>query len=154
MCAILDNSVRDMLFISQPTDAAKNFRQWVDSGKLILVVGGYLKKELTDRKPSVREWLSEGERTGRVRFVDDEEVNAVEEILETEKSCESNDEHVIALAQVSGARLLYADDGKLEKDFSDKRLIDKPRGVLYPKEKIKGGHHKWLHEHRDICKKR
>jgi len=142
-----------MLFASQPTDAAKNFRQRVESGKLPLALGGFLKRELSGSQRA-REWLSEGERSGYVRLIDDETVNAKAEILEKESSCESNDEHVIALAQVSGARLLYANDDKLEKDFGNKQLIAQPRGVLYPKKRIKGGHHKWLHEHRDICKKR
>lgn len=151
MCAILDNSVRSMLFASQPTDAAKNFRQRVETRKLPLVVGGFLKEELSGSEPA-REWLSEGERSGFVRLTDDEAVYAKTDALKKSSSCESDDEHVIALAQVSGARLLYTSDGKLEKDFGNKRLIDNPRGVLYPKGRVKGGHHKWLHEHRDICK--
>jgi len=152
MCAILDNNVRDLLFASKPTDAAKNFRQWVESRNLPLVVGGFLKEELSG-SGRVKEWLSEGERSGFVRLIDDEAVNEKTETLKKASLCESDDEHVIALAQVSGARLLYAKDGKLRKDFSNKRLIDSPRGVLYPKDEIKGGHHKWLHEHRDICRK-
>lgn len=153
MCAILDNSVRSMLFASQPTDAAKNFRQRVETGKLPLFVGGFLKEELSGSEPA-REWLSEGERSGFVRLTDDEAVNAQTETLKKASLCESNDEHVIALAQISGARLLYANDDKLEKDFGNKQLVDKPRGVLYPKRTIRGGHHKWLHRHRDICKRR
>lgn len=154
MCAILDNSVRNMLFVSNPTAAAKNFRQWVESGKLPLVAGGHLKQELFGSERA-KEWLSEGERSGSgyVKLIDDEAVNAQTDELKKASLCESNDEHVIALAQVSGARLLYANDDKLEKDFLKKQLIDKPRGVLYPKNKIQGGHHKWLHEHRDICRK-
>lgn len=152
MCAILDNSVRSMLFASQPIDAAKHFRQRVETGKLPLVVGGLLKEELSGSQRA-REWLSEGERSGVVRLINDKTVDAETKILKNASLCESNDEHVIALAQVSGARLLYANDDKLEKDFGNKQLVDKPRGVLYPKDKIRGGHRKWLHEHRDICKK-
>lgn len=151
MCAILDNNVRDLLFASKPTDAAKNFRQRVESRNLPLVVGGFLKEELSGSERA-KEWLSEGERSGYVRLIDDEKVYAKTEVLKKASSCESDDEHVIALAQVSGARLLYANDDKLEKDFGNKQLIDRPRGVLYLKGKIKGGHRKWLHEHRDICR--
>lgn len=151
MCAILDNSLRDMVFGSSPTEAATNFRKWIESRKVRLVVGGHLKKELSGNR-SVKAWLSEGERSGVVQMIDDEKVNVKTSSLEENSLCKSNDEHVIALAQVSGARLLYAKDEKLEEDFRNKTLIDKPRGVLYPKENIQGGHHKWLHRHRDICK--
>jgi len=152
MCAILDNSVRDTIFVPAPTAAAKNFRQWVESGKLPLVVGGHLKRELSGSE-RFKEWLSEGERSGFVKLTDDESVDTKTAALKKAASCESNDAHVIALAQVSGARLLYTSDDKLEKDFGNKQLINQPRGVLYPKGGIRGGHHKWLHEHRDICKK-
>lgn len=152
MCAILDNSVRDMVFVSKPATAAKKFREWIESGRLRLVVGGHLKKELTD-KESVKDWLSEGERKGFVEFVPDGKVDALTVKIHKSSVCKSNDAHVLALAQVSGARLLYANDVELEEDFRKKQLIDKPRGVLYPKGTIKGGHHKWLHEHRDICRK-
>lgn len=153
MCAILDNSVRDMIFVSRPTTAASKFREWIESRKLRLVVGGLLKEELTE-KESVKNWLSEGERVGFVKFVPDEKVDALTAKIRQSNVCKSNDAHVIALAQASGARLLYANDGDLEKDFVKKRLVDNPRGVLYPKGNIRGSHQKWLHEHRDICKKR
>jgi len=143
-----------MIFVSQPTTAASKFREWIESGKSRLVVGGLLKKELTADKESVKNWLSEGERIGFVKFVPDEKVDALTAKIRKSNVCKSNDAHVIALAQVSGARLLYANDEQLEKDFGKKQLVDNPRGVLYPKGKIKGGHHKWLHEHRDICKQR
>ena len=47
----------------------------------------------------------------------------------------SNDAHVIALAQVSGARLLYSNDSDLQDDFKDKSLIDSPRGRIYTTER-------------------
>jgi predicted nucleic acid-binding protein len=43
----------------------------------------------------------------------------------------SNDAHVIALAIVSGARLLYSRDSALIQDFKDKRFVKKPRGKCY-----------------------
>ena len=152
MCAILDNSVRDIVFGSNPTDAAKSFRKWVEDKKIPLVVGGHLKTELSGNK-LVKVWLLEAARQGIVRLIDDGKVKAKTESLKQNSSCQSNDEHVIALAKVSGARLLYANDTKLEEDFLDKKLINKPKGVVYPKGNIKGGHHKWLHKHRDICNK-
>ena len=43
----------------------------------------------------------------------------------------SDDPHVLALARVSGARLLYTNDANLMADFKNKRLIDDPRGSVY-----------------------
>lgn len=62
-------------------------------------------------------------RTGKV------EKRAIE--LREIDLCVSDDEHIIALAQISGARLLYSNDGDLHKDFRNKNLIDNPRGKVY-----------------------
>ena len=39
--------------------------------------------------------------------------------------------HVLALAQVSGARLLYSNDQTLQRDFKNSKLIKNPRGNVY-----------------------
>ena len=54
----------------------------------------------------------------------------LEDILVERGVCQSNDQHVIALAIVSGARLLYSNDRRLQRDFKDRRLIDPP-GKVY-----------------------
>ena len=62
---------------------------------------------------------------------DDGDVNARTEELQAEAALRSDDPHVIALAQVSGSRLLYSNDRALQQDFRDKALIDNPRGSVY-----------------------
>lgn len=47
------------------------------------------------------------------------------------KPLPGNPEHIIALAKISGARLLYSNDQLLQRDFNEKELIDKPRGKIY-----------------------
>lgn len=47
-------------------------------------------------------------------------------------SLTSNDPHVIALADVSGARILYSNDENLRDDFRNSVLVSSPRGKLYP----------------------
>lgn len=47
-------------------------------------------------------------------------------------SLRSNDEHVLALALVSGARLLVAHDRRLRRDFRNPSIISGPRGNVYP----------------------
>jgi hypothetical protein len=43
----------------------------------------------------------------------------------------SDDAHIVALALVSGARLLCSRDGRLHTDFTNPAVIRKPRGKVY-----------------------
>ena len=82
-----------------------------------------------------------------MRILDKSEVDARTEQIQNEGSCTSDDPHVIALAQVSRARLLYSNDGDLQKDFKNKRLIDQPRGKVYSTIK-----NKKLLGRKDLCR--
>ena len=130
MCAILDNDVVHEVFGSNRSLAGKAFFKWIDTGSGNLVIGGKLLQEL-DNTRAFREWRQQALLAGRVRRFSDEEVNDKAEKLKGKSACQSNDEHVIALAQISNARLLYSNDVALRKDFDDKKLIDKPRGKVY-----------------------
>ena len=79
-----------------------------------------------------------------------------EEKLLQEERCRSNDTHVIALAQISGARLLYSNDIALHEDFGNKRLIDKPRGKVYSTNRHKDftNAHERLLNNRNLCRNR
>lgn len=57
------------------------------------------------------------------------EIDAVENRLP--KNLASNDGHIIALAIVSGARVLFSRDQPLHTDFTDAALINNPRGRVY-----------------------
>ena len=48
--------------------------------------------------------------------------------VEANGEYQSDDPHVLALAQVSGDRLLDSNDSALQGDFKNRRLIDNPRG--------------------------
>lgn len=126
MCAILDNDVVHKVFGRNRPAAGKAFFDWIDSGGGRLVGGGRLFEELA-RNEKFRAWWQEATASGRVERVNDEEVEAETVRLAEQKACLSNDEHVIALAVIGGARLLYSNDRKLQCDF--KRLIDQPRKV-------------------------
>jgi len=70
--------------------------------------------------------------------------------LSKEACCRSNDEHVLALARLGGARLLYSRDEALREDFKDVRLLANPRGKLYPE--TKGAACRlWLQRQRRLC---
>jgi len=65
--------------------------------------------------------------------------------------CESDDPHVIALAQISGARILCSRDKNLHKDFTNSELVNDPRGRIY-----QNSSHAQLfrrHGHTEACRK-
>lgn len=153
MCGILDASVVGEVFGSNPSEAAKKFLDWINTGRGRLVIGGKLQEELNCNS-NFRTWRQQAIIAGRIREVNDKEVNESTQKLKNERSCRSDDQDVIALAKVSGARLLYSDDGNLQTDFKDKKLIDKPRGKVYP---IRGDgsfgkNHRNLLAMRNLCR--
>lgn len=130
MCAIVDANVAHQVFGDNRPSAGMEFFAWLSSDKGSLVIGGKLRHEL-NRISSFKAWQKEAIQSGRVISANDNEVDAETKALESKGVCQSDDAHIIALAQISGARLLYSNDDKLQNDFKTKRLIDNPRGAVY-----------------------
>ena len=103
----------------------------IEEGSGRLVAGGKLLEELEASAKDFTKWASEAIVSGKMRIVDKTEVDARTDQIRRAGVYESDDPHILALAQVSGARLLYTNDGDLQQDFKDKRLIDSPRGKVY-----------------------
>ena len=131
MCAIIDNDVLPQAFSADEakrTPAGQAFLNWLDKrGRL--VIGGQLTREL-DATRAFAQWRANAVRYGRVIELNDEEVDARQGQLDASGACTSNDTHIIAIAQISGARLLFSNDLKLRDDFKDTQLIE-PRGRVY-----------------------
>lgn len=130
MCAIVDTNVAHQVFKDKRPEAGERFLQWINSGNLRVVVGGKLLHELNDYGKA-REWLRQGLLASKVNRIDDNQVNERTEELRRSGEVRSDDPHVIALAQVSGARLLYSNDRRLSRDFENRRLIHSPQGNVY-----------------------
>lgn len=131
MCAIVDrNAVGELL--KQTHEAAKGFYKWLRE-KGTLVVGGQELREAIYRRNDDRERqaVNELRSAGKIIEVKDSALEERASDLRKNNSCVSDDEHIIALAQISRARLLYSKDKDLHKDFHNKELIDNPRGVVY-----------------------
>lgn len=130
MCAIVDNNARDRFF-RQPVDIdLQPLWRWIDDGKGVLVVGGHLLTELfgsQDAADAIQAW----ERAGRAVIMDKKTVNDETQRLRDDGACVSDDEHVIALARVSGARRLCSSDQLLHRDFRNPDLVNNPRGRVY-----------------------
>jgi hypothetical protein len=71
------------------------------------------------------------DQAGRARKADGAAIDRRQQELIDANSCKSDDQHIIALAQISGTRLLCTHDKALHDDFKDKALIDRPRGSVY-----------------------
>lgn len=153
MCAIIDRNAAIVVFGINPPEAGLEFIDRINKGKVKLVVGGKLLDELATT--GAREWVSQGIDSGLIITENNEAV-----INKTNKLCKnwsykSDDQHIIALAQISGARLLYSHDGDLQKDFGNKKLIYRPRGRVYSTTGSKGftSTHKRLLGRQDLCQK-
>ena len=130
MCAIVDVNVASEVFGSPRPPAGQVFFEWLESPRGQLVVGGRLRDEL-NHNARLLGWLKSATRFGRVRLVSDDEVDDRAKRLRREGICTSNDEHVLALALVSGARLLYTNDNALIADFKNRAIVAGPRGRIY-----------------------
>ena len=137
MGAILDANVAHEVFGgSNRPEAGRQFFDQINRGEGILVAGGKLLQELLGT--SVRRDIEEAFRSGRMKRINDRKIDALTKELQDQKEFKSNDPHVLALAQASGARLLYSNDGDLQKDFGNKGLIDQPRGKIYSTKRSNG----------------
>jgi len=152
MCAILDNNVRNEVFGENQSEAGRYFLDWLSSGKGKLVVGGVLLRELGGYGRFVQ-WLQQAVNSGIATYIDDSEVNAETERLMTQVDCRSDDEHVLGLAIVSGARLLFTNDRDLQDDFKDRQIIPGIRGRIYTtigRKDVRDSHKRMLRRN-DLC---
>ena len=131
MCAIVDNNVRDQVFgANSQSPAGRFFLAWLSDGRGKLVIGGQLLRELNDYGDFKR-WLRTAMARNTALAVDDGRVDAETETIRAGRVCRSDDEHILALARISGARLLFTNDRDLQDDFRDRRIIANPRGRIY-----------------------
>ncbi len=130
MCAIIDANVVGEVFGKDRPEAGEKFFRWLNGGKGILVTGGRLSGELSQSR-QYREWARQARLAGKLKEEDEGSVGKREAAIRGEGTCESDDPHILALAQVSGARLLYTNDRALQSDFRKRDLIAGPRGKVY-----------------------
>ena len=158
MCAIVDANAVSEVFGSSLPPAGEKFLEWLKKGSGRLMVGGKLLEELEGSSEGFRKEAQQLLLAGKMSIVNKSEVDARTEQIQSEGAIRSDDPHVLALAQVSGARLLYSNDKDLLDDFRDKKLIDNPLGKVYSTDKKKNPNkefrsaHKKLLGRRDLCR--
>ena len=129
MCAIADYAnVGNAAVASDGTEAAKGFLRYVSDGGLKLLLGGSkMNDEILGCSQAFRRWLSRALETGCVLRASDDQVDEVAKRLTDADCCESDDEHLVALARVTGARLIFTNDRALQRDC--KALLSPPASV-------------------------
>ena len=154
MCAILDANAVHEVFGRKRPEAGEQFFEWINAGRGRLVAGGKLFKELTAGSEKFRRWSKEAVAAGRMRLENEDRINKRTESLRRTGQYTSDDPHIIAIAQVSNARLLYSNDKDLQQDFKAKTLIDSPRGKIYStlRRNDFSSVHKQLLATRDLCR--
>jgi hypothetical protein len=127
VCLIVDANTAGVL-LAKPSVVI----DWLfgDRGNPRLVAAGRLRVELATNQ-EVRRQLVELDRAGRLRSADPQELRQEEGRLHADGTCISNDRHILALAIVSGARTLATDDNRLASDFTNAKIINRPRGKVY-----------------------
>lgn len=135
MLAIVDaNCAQDTMVCPPHADFAPIWDR-LFGGQLVLAYGGTKLRKEYQRLSEVWRVVIALDRAGRARAFSDAAVDACQNDLISSKKLTSDDPHVIALARVSGARLLCSRDQALHTDFLSKSLIDKPRGKVYQSKK-------------------
>ena len=154
MCAIIDANVRDQVFGNNRPEAGEFLFNWLNSekGGVKLTVGGKLLRELSSSK-AFTTWLQTALQFGRAQRIPDQEVEVATKELRELGLCSSNDEHVVALAKVGGARLLFTNDKLLQEDFRNRQILGGAQGKVYTT--VKHEHvtstHKALLRRTDLC---
>lgn len=153
MCAIVDANVGHEVFGDTQSEAGRYFLDWLNranGGRL--AIGGKLREELCSNRNFLR-WLNVAGRLGRTINVSDDRVDAETESLRAEGTYRSNDEHVLALARLSGARLLFTNDNDLQDDFRDRSIVGGIQGRIYTTGRSPdiSRTHRYLLRRRDLC---
>lgn len=129
MCLILDANCLHKVFPSTDEEFLP-VKNAITSGSAKLVYGGAKLLEEYMRVATAWRMIVALDRAGRTRKVNDSEVDSKESELKVAGQLQSDDPHVIALAMVSGVRLLCSHDTNLHADFTNPNLL-RPRGSVY-----------------------
>ena len=150
MCAIVDINVVHQGLGRERTEAGKFFFDWLLNGGILVVGGSKFESEIRRDSKFLR-FVNERRQSGKVRQgIKRGEVDAEQNRLIGRNICESNDEHILALARVSNTRILFTNDDALQNDFRNPSIISRSRGQIY----TTAVHKEVQQVHRDILSPR
>lgn len=135
MCLIIDANCAALTLTANPSVAFEPVINSIMSNKTVMVRGGTTLANEYLKINSVWKFILALDKAGKSITVSTASVDKIEKQLIADGKLCSNDAHIIALAQVSGARVLCSHDQNLHTDFCDKKLLDNPRGNVYQSNK-------------------
>jgi len=130
VCVIIDTNVVGITFGPTPNRDAEPLLKWLIHDNGVMIFGGRLANELRKTATALR-FVNQLRSAGRAKELPSAEVRQEEHSLHEHYTLRSNDAHVLALARLSGARVLFTDDYKLRDDFKNRRIIRDPGGRIY-----------------------
>lgn len=133
MCIILDANQKNS-FIDLNNDDMEPVRKIIEAGDLKIV---YAKTSKFQREYGKAMWsrLLRYRVDGQAVLFSNEQIDTEIKKLGKIKKIKSDDNHILALARISGAKLLITEDEDLIKDFKDGDIVG---GHIY---KRKSHHH-------------
>jgi hypothetical protein len=130
MCLIIDNDVVQKVLVAQQPDYSPVLRA-LTARRHCLVYGGELREQY-QRNHEVARKIVSLDKAGAARAISDDLVaSEIMSLANAGLYCRSDDPCVIALARVSCARVLCSADIDLQRDFTNPRLVNNPRGKVY-----------------------
>jgi hypothetical protein len=148
MCVIVDTNVASIVFLEPTTPDYLPLVEWLHRRGGRIVFGGRLSVELM-KVTRIAKRLRSLNQAGIALQYTTEEIKEEENAIREQCYPRSDDLHILALARVSGARILCSNDGDLEQDFKDTSIVPSPRGKVY-----KRAQHRRLLKHSSSCARR
>ena len=131
MCIIIDANRMDRFFTDPLSNEVKPIHKWIGTKYGIIAYSTYGKLRDELEKGNKKDKFQEMSRSGRAIFINSEKIKLEQKRLEKIGNYKSDDVHILALANVSGARVLYTGDKALMDDFRNREIINNPRGKIY-----------------------
>ena len=132
MCAIIDADVTTEIVGGNRTKAGIGFLDWIINGKGQLIYGGSRQLEEYQRVPGFAELVEELNRKSLAKRLNKSVVDALAAKLVNQHTLKAKekDSHILALALISGARMLFSNDKALHHDFKNTSIIS-PKGKVF-----------------------
>jgi hypothetical protein len=129
MCIIIDANV--IADLNGATEDGAPVLSWLLTGGGGLIVGGKQKRELS-KSEKLLSTMVKLNQAGRLHSLEDQRVDTLTQQLKAK--CHSNDPHVIAVASLSGCRLIFSRDKGLHKDAKNKDILSPPAAIYQSKD--------------------
>ena len=132
MCVIIDAHVWPAFCADPAAAGLGEVDRWLRSGKGGIVYGGTKYRKELARVTAAVQLMAGYAQAGKAKLLDNDRIDQDAAWIQANQRIKSDDEHILALARVSGARVLCTSDGDLVSDFTNIALVSKPKGRVFP----------------------